>query len=183
MECLPAHVSKVGLFVNSSVDEVLESCERLGLDWVQLHGDERPEFLAELGPRKLLRAFRVGGDGLRPVAAYLQECRRLACVPALCLLDSLQKDQYGGTGRVADWSVLAGYPLEPWHPPMVLAGGLTAENVGRAVEAVWPIAVDTASGVESSPGVKDPALVRRFVAAAREALNRAWPRDDGTKAT
>jgi phosphoribosylanthranilate isomerase len=126
--------------------------------------------LTRLGDRPVIRAFRLGGAGLQPVADYLDQCRQLGCLPRLILIDSPTEGAYGGTGRVADWTVISRYPLQDWQPPLVLAGGLTAENVAQAIGAVRPRAVDTASGVESSPGRKAEALVRQFVQAARNAF-------------
>jgi phosphoribosylanthranilate isomerase len=162
-------VVKVGLFVNHSIEEVCRTFDQLGLDLIQLHGDEPPEFLAELGGRPAMRAFRVGPDGLAPTLDYLERCRRLGAMPALVLLDTLTKGVYGGSGQAGDWAALAQY-VRPGFPPLVLAGGLTAENVVPAIRAVRPAAVDVASGVESSPGRKDPRRVVEFVALARAAL-------------
>jgi len=88
----------------------------------------------------------------------------------MVLLDAFQKDAYGGTGKTADWSALANRGDRLGDIPVVLAGGLTRENVAEAIDQVHPAAVDTASGVESAPGKKDPELVRQFVAAAKAAL-------------
>jgi len=173
IRALPSDVVKVGLFVNASVEEVSQTFDALGLDLVQLHGNEPPELLARLGERPVMRAFRVGGEGVEPVADYLEACRGLGCLPRLVLLDSRAKGAYGGTGKVGDWAALARYPIHPWHPPLVLAGGLRPENVAEAVRAVRPAGVDTASGVESSPGRKAAALVERFVAAALDAFGPA----------
>ena len=167
---LPSGVCKVGHFVNSPASEVAATFDRLRLDLVQLHGDEPPEHLAQLAGRPIMRAFRLGPGGLGPVADYLRRCRDLGCVPALCLFDAFVPGQFGGTGQVADWARLGCYPIEDWHPPLVLAGGLTPDNVAEAIGQVHPLAVDTSSGVESSPGRKDPALVHRLVAAARAAF-------------
>ena len=162
-------MTKVGLFVNHSAEEVCTTFDQLGLDLVQLHGDEPPEFLGQLGGRPAMRAFRVGPDGLAPVFRYLERCQRLGAVPALVLLDTLTKDVYGGSGRTGDWAVLAQY-VRPGLPPLVLAGGLTLENVTAAIRAVRPAAVDVASGVEASPGRKDAHRVVQFVSLARAAL-------------
>ena len=167
---LPDGVVKVGLFVNAAAEDVCKTFDRLGLDLVQLHGDEPPEFLAQLGGRPVIRAFRLGPAGLEPVGEYLRQCRQLGCPPRLSLIDSRTGGAYGGSGQVADWTVAGRYAADRDAPPLVLAGGLTAENVGRAVRAVRPAAVDTASGVESSPGHKDPAAVEALVAAARAAF-------------
>ncbi len=172
---LPPGVLKVGVFVNSPAEHVWQVALSLQLDAVQLHGDESPEFLASWPDPKMpacVKAFRLGSEGLDPLAEYLERSRQLECVPDMVLVDAAQGGQYGGTGRTADWSQAARYPLAPWHPPLVLAGGLTAENIAEAIQAVRPYAVDTASGVESSPGRKDPELVVRFVAAARAAFEQ-----------
>jgi len=171
IDALPVGTVKVGLFVNASKEYVCGTCEALTLELIQLHGDEPPEFLAELGTRPVMRAFRVGPSGLRPVTGYLQRCRRLECMPRMVLVDSLATGAYGGSGKLTDWSALERYPTQPTFPPLVLAGGLTPENVAQAIRTVGPAAVDTASGVESSPGRKDPAAVEAFVRAAREAFN------------
>ncbi len=170
LNTLASGIVKVGLFVHADVRAICRTFDRVGLDLVQLHGDEPPEVIVQLGDRPVIRAFRLGPAGLQPVTDYLDECRRLDRLPRLVLIDAHQAGMYGGTGRVADWGAAAEYPAKPWHPPLVLAGGLTAQNVGRAIRTVRPAAVDTASGVESSPGQKDPALVEAFAGAAREAF-------------
>jgi len=172
IESLPAGVVKVGLFVNAPAEEVRRKFDQLHLDLIQLHGDEPPEYLAELADRPVMRAFRLGPAGLEPVKLYIQRCRQLGSPLEIVLLDGHVQGEYGGTGEVADWSVAAQYTTERENPPLVLAGGLTSENVAQAIEAVGPVAVDTASGVESSPGRKDPARVTSFVRAAVAAFDR-----------
>ncbi len=167
---LPDELVKVGLFVNAAEEEVCETFDRLGLDLIQLHGDEPPTFLARLGGRPVMRAFRLGEAGLGPVWGYVENCRLLACMPRLVLVDACVKGSYGGTGQVADWRALTQYPRDSSAPPLVLAGGLTPDNVAEAIRTVRPAAVDTASGVESGPGRKDPAAVEAFVRAARRAF-------------
>jgi phosphoribosylanthranilate isomerase len=133
----------------------------------------------------VIRALRTTAAGLAPIDHYLQRCRRLQCLPDYLLLDAQQDGAYGGTGQVADWNVAAAYvqravrdaaheiahtaPAQRW-PLLILAGGLTPDNVAQAIRAVRPAAVDTASGVESAPGRKDAQLVRAFVQRARQAL-------------
>ncbi|MHB1034700.1 MAG: phosphoribosylanthranilate isomerase [Pirellulales bacterium] len=171
VEVLPSDVVKVGVFVNASRDEVCRTFDNLGLDLVQLHGDEPPEYLAELEGRPVMRAFRCRQTGLAPVHAYLDRCRELGCLPHMILVDSYKEGAFGGTGETADWSELASYAASAGpsdRPPLVLAGGLTPDNVERAIRTVHPRAVDTASGVESSPGRKDPNRVRAFVQAAKK---------------
>lgn len=169
---LPPGVLKVGLFVNAGEEEILERWERLGLDLIQLHGDEPPEMAARLGDAAVMKAFRVGPHGLGPVYDYVERVENLGGRLSAVLLDAFVEGVYGGSGRAADWSAAAEYVRVRETtggnlPPLVLAGGLTAENVARAIRAVRPAGVDTASGVESSPGRKDAAKVETFV---REAM-------------
>jgi len=172
VRALPEAVESVGLFVNHSVSDVQQTVECCKLTMVQIHGDEPPEFLAELQSRlpdlRLLRAFRIGADGCSPVADYLAECRRLKVSLAGCLADARVTGSFGGTGHTLPWDLLVEqYDSAGW-PRLVLAGGLTPENVARAIEVAAPWGVDTASGVESVPGVKDLDRVRRFIASAKE---------------
>jgi phosphoribosylanthranilate isomerase len=167
---LPNEIVKVGVFVNATAADVCKTCDELHLNLIQLHGDEPPEYLTQLGNRPIVRVFRVGGDGIGPVAEYLARCRELRVSPRAVLLDSLVPGEYGGTGKTADWSAAREYAAHPDLPPLVLAGGLTPESVAEAIAAVRPAAVDVASGVESSPGQKDPMAVAAFVRAARGAF-------------
>ena len=168
---LPSDVARVGLFVNCEADEIRNLFGQFGLDLIQLHGDEPPGFLAALGGLPILRSFRLQSGGLDSVLDYLGECRRRNCLPQRILLDACKKDRYGGTGTLADWDTARQYPAAPWNPPLVLAGGLTPMNVAEAIALVQPSAVDTASGVERSPGRKEPHLIEEFVRAAREAFS------------
>ena len=172
---VPQGVLKVGLFVNATAEDVCETFDRLALGLIQLHGDEPPALLTQLGGRPVMRAFRIGPEGLAPVMEYLAECRRLKCTPKLVLADARVEGAFGGTGQVADWQLLASYARDGSLPPLVLAGGLTPENVAAAIRAVRPAAVDTASGVETSPRRKDPAQVRRFITVANDAFEAAGP--------
>jgi len=173
VEALPARIVKVGVFVNASCDEVCRTFDRVGLDLIQVHGDEPPEFLSNLGARPAMRAFRLLEGRLAPILEYLERCRELGCLPRMILIDSHRAGAYGGTGALADWTAAAGYPAADWHPPLVLAGGLGPENVAQAICAVRPAGVDTASGVELEPGWKSEILVRQFVEAAREGFAAA----------
>jgi len=174
VDALPAGIVKVGLFVNAPAREVCKTFDGLGLDLIQLHGDEPPHFLTALGDRPVLRAFRLGPAGLEPVGRYLGQCRDRGRMPRSILIDAHVKGVYGGSGQVADWQQLTTYrPIRSGEPtpPLVLAGGLTPDNVAEAIRTVRPAGVDTASGVESSPGRKSEALVQRFVDAARAAFD------------
>ncbi len=170
VDAVPAGVVKVGLFVNSTAREIVAAHDRFGLHLVQLHGDEPPEFLKELRRLPVMRAFRMGDEGLPPILHYLERCRELDCLPRLVLIDAFREGCFGGTGATANWTIARQYPVAAWHPPLVLAGGLTPDNVAGAITEARPRAVDTASGVESTPGRKDAALVKRFVESATVAL-------------
>ncbi len=102
---LPAELVKTGVFVNATAREICQTFDDLPLDLIQLHGDEPPEFIAQLGARPVMRAFRLSSDGLNPVWEYLERCKRLGCVPRLVLIDALVKRVYGGTGEKGDWSI------------------------------------------------------------------------------
>jgi phosphoribosylanthranilate isomerase len=167
---VPSSVAKVGVFVNAAAGDVTATFDELGLDYIQLHGDEPAEMLAELGSRPFIRAFRCGPSGMEPVTNFLGQCRRLGCVPAAVLVDAFQAGQYGGTGQVADWIAVADWQQRKTGVCLALAGGLTPSNVAQAIAVARPFAVDTASGVEASPRQKDVGLVRDFVAAARDAF-------------
>lgn len=165
---LPETVEPVGVFVNETPAQIAAICRRCKIGTVQLHGDEPPERLAELGRLapglKLIRAYRMGGDGLGSLARYLQACDRLNVRLAACLVDARVEGLYGGSGTRVPWHRLASdYPRDEW-PPLILAGGLTPENVAEAAAAVRPWGLDVASGVESAPGEKDLDRVARFIA-------------------
>jgi len=149
------HITYVGVFVNASVGTICATMETLGLNLAQLHGDEMPEMLAVLDGK----AFKV----FRGVPQSLDGFAREEA-PAL-LVDASVKGSYGGTGVTADWDRAAELAKQY---PLLLAGGLTPENVAEAIERVQPWGVDVASGVESSPGEKDPAKMRDFVQAVRK---------------
>lgn len=148
---LPPFVQAVGLFVNAPIDVVNATVDQCGIDIVQLHGDETPEYCAQVR-RRVIKAFRVKDvSSLDPIANYLV---------AGHLLDAYSPKEYGGTGLTFNWDVAK---LAKQYGPVILAGGLTPENVRQAVEEVAPYAVDVSSGVERAPGVKDEAMVREFI--------------------
>jgi phosphoribosylanthranilate isomerase len=155
---VPAGVTKVGVFVNAAPDDVMTVVMQVGLDLVQLHGDETPEDCARL-PTRWMRALRVAG------AADLDELARYPAAEAI-LLDA-PSTGYGGSGRTFDWT-LAARAVATSPRPIFLAGGLTPENVAEAVARVRPHAVDVAGGVESAPAIKDPDKLRRFIENARK---------------
>ncbi len=149
-------VEIVGVTADLEVAEIRELALSVGLDLVQLHGDEPPELVMKLGGLAF-KALRMGD------AADVAEASRYA---GLILADAKAPGQLGGTGKVVDFSLVA--PLARSRP-LLLAGGLTPANVAAAIEAVGPFGVDVASGVEKAPGVKDLDLVGRFVSEARKA--------------
>lgn len=166
-------VLKVGVFVNASAEAILACAAAVPLDAVQLHGDEPPEMLLELGDLPVIKAFRLRDGDLNPITSYIGGCRKLRRMPSAVLIDAYSPDARGGTGQIADWSSAEHYGVlaAPSLPGLILAGGLTADNVALAIAQVRPFGVDTASGVESSPGVKDLRRMAAFIAAARQALN------------
>ncbi|HJT34014.1 MAG TPA: phosphoribosylanthranilate isomerase [Pirellulales bacterium] len=169
-EAVPDGVAKVGVFVNAGAPEVRQTAERLKLDYVQLHGDEPPSVLGELAGLRVIRAFRLGHAGWQPLVDYLAECRRLDEMPVAILADACREGAFGGTGQAADWTVARQFHELHLGLPLILAGGLTPQNVAEAIAAVSPTAVDTASGVESSPGCKDIAKITAFIAESRMAM-------------
>ncbi len=171
VRAIPPEVKKVGVFVNATANHVTQLATRLELDLVQLHGDEPPEFLAELPGLTIIRAFRCRDHRLRQIADYLQRCQQFSPSPPTALLDAFHQTQFGGTGHTLDWSQLQSEIVHLGGVPWVLAGGLAAENVASAITKLHPTGVDTASGVERSPGRKDPTKVRAFVRAALAAYD------------
>ena len=165
---LPARVAKVGVFVNSLPKGIVASAQRVGLDAIQLHGDEGPDFLGALGKLPVIKAFRCRESTLNSVRAFLTLCPEPS-FPIAVLLDAHASGAYGGTGQVLDWQRLHAERPHLLGLPLILAGGLTPQNVAEAIRAARPDAIDTASGVEVSPGKKDPAKVRAFISAAKEA--------------
>ncbi len=150
---LPPFVSKVGVFVNATLEQIRGTVFGCGLDTGQLHGEETPEFAAAISFAKCYKAFRVQDEGALTQLAAFGTCA--------WLLDSYVPGQMGGTGERFNWDI-AKAAIELGRP-VILAGGLTHENVCRAVRQVRPYGVDVSSGVEASPGRKDPHKVRRFV--------------------
>lgn len=150
--------SLVGVFVNEEARRIEDIFSEVGLSAVQLHGDETPEFCSRLDSLKLIKAFRVG-DGFD-----IHEIRRYPV--SMALLDAGGKGNYGGTGRTFDWRVA----VEAKRVArVILAGGLSIENVADAIRHVRPAAIDVCSGVEAEPGRKDLNRLRDFMAAVSEA--------------
>ncbi|MBV8488269.1 MAG: phosphoribosylanthranilate isomerase [Planctomycetaceae bacterium] len=162
---LPDRSRAVGLFVNRSPSEVSDIALELGLETIQLHGEEPPEDLAALDRFCLIRAFRLGSIAdLSAMEDYLARAAVLGRLPDSVLIDARLPGQHGGTGALVPRELL---PRIPRHPRLIFAGGLTPENVAQRISQVRPWMVDVASGVESAPGRKDASRVAAFVRAVR----------------
>jgi phosphoribosylanthranilate isomerase len=154
---LRRRVELVGVFVNATLDAIAHAADELHLTHVQLHGEEGPSFCAEVGRRtgaKVIKAVRVAS------AADFQDLERYHT--DFHLLDAAVKGLRGGSGRTWDWALAT---RRRRNVPAILSGGLNADNVAAGIAAVEPWAIDVSSGVEASPGVKDHAKLREFVAA------------------
>jgi len=149
---IPPFVTRVGLFVNPSEEEVRNVLRQVPLDVLQFHGEEAPEFCAQFG-RPYLKAVRVkAGVDLVQCAARYRSAQGL-------LLDAYVEGTHGGTGELFDWALIPhGLPL-----PVILSGGLHAGNVAQAIRQVRPYALDVSSGVEAAKGIKDAAKVAAFI--------------------
>jgi phosphoribosylanthranilate isomerase len=167
---LPRRMTAVGVFVDRPPAEVAELADRLGLDTVQLHGQEPPEDLAALGRFRVVRAFRLHpAGGWAIISAYLARAEALGHPPHAVLVDAYVSGLVGGTGATIDPSLL---DARPALPRLILAGGLKPDNVAERIDRVRPWMVDVASGVEAVPGRKDPASVAAFIRAVRTAGSR-----------
>jgi phosphoribosylanthranilate isomerase len=166
---LPESVLRVGVFVDAPRDEIERTAQRVGLDLLQLHGEEPPEALLELS-RPALKAVRVG-----PRFTAEEALRYSKAAQGIVVDTRLPGDTQmpGGTGVPFDWSLVAG--LAEQVPFLMLAGGLSPANVASAVRAVRPDAVDVSSGVERMPGRKDPERVKAFIEASRAAEAEVGP--------
>lgn len=158
---LPPLVAKVGVFVNPSDEAVRRAIDETGIDTLQFHGEEPPEFCRRFG-LKTIKAFRVrDAESLVATREYANEA---------WLLDSFVAGQHGGTGAQFNWDLAA--EAASRHQRVILAGGLSPANAAEAVRKVRPFALDVSSGVESAPGRKDAAKVRDFIAAAKGAAEK-----------
>ena len=162
---LPPHVGGVGVFVDQPVDEVNAVADQVGLSAVQLHGRESAAACRQCR-RRVIKAVRLSGDGA-------DEDPGAVWPGATMLVDAFDPVRMGGTGRRVDWTRAARLAR---RRPLMLSGGLRAENVADAVRRVAPYGLDVSSGVESQPGVKDPDRLRAFFAALAAA--DAAPTDD-----
>jgi len=155
---LPPEVLRTGVFVNAPEEVVFEAIQSCGLNLLQFHGEEPPEYCTQFGLMSV-KAFRMAGE------AVLAELPRYAT--EAYLLDAYTPGELGGTGRQFNWELAV--KARDFGRPIFLAGGLTPENVAAAVAQVRPFGVDVSSGVEAAPGKKDPAKVWTFIAEVRKA--------------
>ncbi|MDZ7267459.1 MAG: phosphoribosylanthranilate isomerase [candidate division KSB1 bacterium] len=159
---LPPAVARVGVFVNPDLPTVVECATAAGLTHVQLHGRESIAFCRQV-PLPVIKAIRTRGE--------LEDCAGFR--PAAFLIDSQTATQFGGTGRLADWTLCE---QARTHAPVILAGGISAGNLAGALAVARPDALDLSSSVESSPGRKDHHKLREFFAAvhALAAAQQPW---------
>ena len=151
---LPPFVSVVGLFVNAQLNAIQMAISQLHLDVLQFHGDEMPEFCAQFN-LPFYKAVRVNSD-----TNLLQYCLDYSQAQAL-LLDAYSDAGYGGTGQTFDWNLIP----QNLPKPVILAGGLNADNVADAIRRAQPYAVDVSGGIEHSKGIKDAAKIAAFMQA------------------
>ncbi|MDP9345418.1 MAG: phosphoribosylanthranilate isomerase, partial [Actinomycetota bacterium] len=163
---LRRRVEVAGVFVNAHLDEVGGMVDGIGFSLVQLHGDEGPAYCAEIARRTGAKIIKAAPIRLRSDIVAME-----AFHTDFHLLDAHQPGMRGGTGTTFDWKLVN---ERRTHTPLILSGGLTPENVGEAIAATSPFAVDSASGIEASPGVKDP----ERMAALFEAVRATAPEPD-----
>jgi len=167
VSALPAGVGKAGLFKDSPLEEVAGAAVACGLDHIQLHGGESPEYC-----RELKEALSEKGLNVKIIKTFKVKDNILGRTPGdfdsadYYLFDTFHPDMMGGTGISFDWSVLEGFK---WDRPFFLAGGLTPGNVAEAVRVVRPYGVDVSSGVEASTGKKDGVKIKEFIKNAKDA--------------
>ncbi|HXG65587.1 MAG TPA: phosphoribosylanthranilate isomerase [Blastocatellia bacterium] len=155
---VPGVVSCVGVFVNEEPQRIREVAANTGISAAQLHGDETSDICAALRPLRVIKAIRVGAD-FEPVTMQNYPVSAV-------LLDTAVKGRYGGTGERFDWRMAIEAKR---YAPIILAGGITIENVADAITQVRPLAIDVCSGVEAAPGRKDLDKLRRFMAVVERA--------------
>jgi phosphoribosylanthranilate isomerase len=163
---LPPFVEAVGVFVDEPLRNVYPILNQLGrIRTIQMHGTIRE--MCDAFPFHFIPAFQVADQrGLLEIGHYLDACRAVSQMPSAILIDGHAPDLHGGTGRTPPWHLLSN---RQWDVPLILAGGLTPENVAEAIRVVRPYAVDVASGVEASPGHKDPDRMQQFIDNVRQA--------------
>jgi phosphoribosylanthranilate isomerase len=157
---LPASIEKIGVFVNERATTVCEVTRALGLNAVQLHGDESPEYLDQLNGSRIIKAFRISFDETEiAIGRYNADS---------ILIDAFSRNEFGGTGKVCDWEIAS--RIARRFPKTILSGGLSPGNVKTAIIKVRPFAVDACSLLESEKGKKDHSKMKAFIEAAKEAI-------------
>ena len=152
---LPPFVDIVGVFVDETAEQINKIADYCNLDMIQLHGDESPAFCKKIR-RRVIKAFKVKD---------MQSVKKLSGFQVSgFLLDTFSEDLHGGTGKVFDWNLAL--PAKKFGP-VIMAGGMTPNNVRQAIQQIRPYGVDVCSGVESQPGVKDHKKVRAFLENAK----------------
>jgi len=159
IKSLPPFVQPVGVFVDEELKSIRDIVDFCGLEMIQLHGDESPECCEALMPH-VIKGFRLNdASSLLPIADYRGKIRA-------ALLDTYQRGIKGGTGKIFDWNLAIA--AREFGMPVILSGGLSPSNIQRAIAAVQPYAIDVNSGVEESPGIKSPLLVKKLMEKIRE---------------
>ncbi|MDP3979893.1 MAG: phosphoribosylanthranilate isomerase [Chlamydiota bacterium] len=164
IKIVPPRVKKVGVFVNAFIDEVNTMQNMLGLDYVQFHGDESPEYCEQFG-EKCIKAFRVKGE-----ARELQRNTDLYRNAGMFLFDQYKDGLYGGTGSKFNLDLIT--PVEKFRKNVIVSGGLSVENIQDVLIKIHPYGVDVCSKLESSPGKKDHEKVKAFVHKVRKLDDR-----------
>jgi phosphoribosylanthranilate isomerase len=171
---LPLGVDLVGVFVDEQTPAIRQIAWDVGFSTIQLHGDELAHQVFRLAPFRVVKAFRWKSadtraevaDYVRALSSYIDEGANRPTTLGAILLDAFRGRQFGGTGATWNWSDAAGVD---WPAPLIVAGGLNPDNVAEVVRTLRPFGVDVAGGVESAPGIKDPAKLRAFIQAVRDA--------------
>ena len=153
---LPPFITRVGVFVNESVKLVNETILECGLDAVQLHGEETPEYCARIMGR-VIKTFRVGEN--QDVSALNSEINKYEPFVSAFLFDTYSRNQYGGTGKTFNWNYLKEIQT---NKQIIVSGGLTPDNAPDLLEVFKPYAIDISSGVEASLGQKDPEKLKQL---------------------
>ncbi|MBS7623741.1 phosphoribosylanthranilate isomerase [Candidatus Bathyarchaeota archaeon] len=164
IDMLPGGVESVVVTVFNGIERAVEICKELAPDFIQLHGIA-PELCSWSGSAKIIAAVGVGGSDV------VEQARSHSRFAQAILVDTCNQVGHGGTGLVHDWALSRKIRDAIFPRPMILAGGLTTENVGRAIHAVKPFGVDVSTGVEARPGIKDPAKIVKFIRRVREAAS------------
>lgn len=156
---LPPFINRVGVFVNEKPETVRAIAEEAMLDILQFHGEETPDYCVQFkADYKIIKAFRIkDAKSLKNITDYDVD---------MYLFDTYTNDAAGGTGKSFDWKILEGFEF---LKPVVVSGGLDSGNVAKVMQKVYPFGVDVSTGIEKSPGKKDPLLMKKFVESVRKA--------------